>query len=155
MGDWLRLRTPGGAGAKPAAQFAELGRIGARVVRAEATGRKALAAIVADPAWRAGLPAAGGAGAAAPGFTLQGALRTGSAGSPVPSHPRGQVRELGSKTRFEALWRIAENSGAARIIAGGNADTSRVCRSLLQRSRNSHSFMSTRVSAARHVIPRG
>src|ERR1700745_2005375 len=128
MGDWLRLRTPGGVGAKPAAQFAELGGIGTRVVRAEATGRKALAEIVADPAWRAGLPAAGGAGAACSGFTLQGALRTGSAGSPVRSHPRGQARELGSKTCFEALCRIAENSGAARIIAGGNAKTSRICR---------------------------
>src|SRR6266705_1634566 len=103
MGDRLRLRTPGGAGAKSAAQFEELGRIGASVVRAEATGRQAPAEIVADPARRARLRAAGGAGAAAPGFTLQGALRSGSAGSPVSSHPCGQVRELGSKACFEAL----------------------------------------------------
>src|SRR5215469_2104904 len=100
MGDWLRLRTPGSAGAKSRAQFEELGRLCASMVRAKTRGRQALAEIVADPAWCAGLPAADSAGAVAPGAALQGASRTASAGSPVCAHPRSQVRELGSKACF-------------------------------------------------------
>src|SRR5215472_9807542 len=100
MGYWLRLRTPDGAGAKSRAQFEELGRVCTNVVRAETTGRQALAEIVADPAWRARLSAADGAGAVAPGFALQAARGTAPAGSPVCAHPRGQVRELGSKACF-------------------------------------------------------
>src|SRR5260370_40138214 len=81
MGDRLRLRTPTGSGAKPAAHFPELGGIRARLVRTQAARRQEVDEFLAASARSMGIFASCRAGAFSGGLAIQ------SAGRPAAPRP--------------------------------------------------------------------
>src|SRR5260370_11743513 len=128
MGDRLRLRSPVGPGAEPAAHLAELDRIRARLVRTQATGRQEMDEFMAASARSVGLFTAGRAGAHSRGFAIQSACRTAAACPPVLSVALVQAGSQRSPACVAALCGAASNTRATGIAARRFADAVRIRR---------------------------
>src|SRR5258708_22689611 len=123
MGARLRLRTPTGAGAKPAAPFQELDGIRARLVRTQATRRQEVDEFLAASARSMGIFASCRAGAFSGGFAIQSAGRTAAARPPVFSV--AQIRRCSPRSPacIAALFGVASIARAPRTAARLRANT--------------------------------
>src|SRR5258708_38948946 len=117
MGDRLRLRTPAGAGAKPATHFPELDRICAGLVRTQAARRQGMDEFVAASARSMGIVASWRAGAFSGGFAIQSAGRTAAARPTVFSVAQIRRGSQRSPACIAALCGVASNARATRTEA--------------------------------------
>src|SRR5207245_4303700 len=129
MDDRLRVRTPSGAGAEPAAQLEELGGRSADLVRTQTTQRQEMAEGLAISTWHAGLSAAGCAGAVARRAAVQRAGGTASSISTLPADSRVESGTRRSAACLAAVCRTAADDGTARPGADGDANAFRIRRS--------------------------
>src|SRR4051812_7463228 len=123
VGDQLRLYASNANGAGPAEQLAKLEGVGARLVREGAEEKPAMVQIVAETACGAWGDPAGGADFAFGGVTLRLAARGSSTLADVLAASRAGVCARESTACFAALWGAVASAGAARVRAGGLANS--------------------------------